>query len=45
MRDFLSARRAEVREMRGIGHFPMAENAELFLEYLRPALERLRARL
>lgn len=36
---------AEFREMRGIGHFPMAENPELFLEYLRPALERLRARL
>jgi pimeloyl-ACP methyl ester carboxylesterase len=36
---------AEFEVMRGIGHFPMAENPELFLEYLRPALERLRARL
>jgi len=31
--------------MRGIGHFPMAENPDLFLEYLRPALARLRPRL
>ena len=31
--------------MRGIGHFPMAENPELFLEYLRPALARLGAKL
>jgi pimeloyl-ACP methyl ester carboxylesterase len=35
---------AEFEVMRGIGHFPMAENPELFLEYLRPALARLRAR-
>jgi pimeloyl-ACP methyl ester carboxylesterase len=36
---------AEFELMRGIGHFPMAENPELFLGYLRPALARLRARL
>ena len=35
---------AEFEVMRGMGHFPMAENPELFLEYLRPALARLRAR-
>ena len=29
--------------MRGMGHFPMAENPDLFLEYLRPALAKLRA--
>ena len=31
--------------MRGIGHFPMAEYPELFLQYLCPALGRLGARL
>jgi pimeloyl-ACP methyl ester carboxylesterase len=36
---------AEFEVMRGMGHFPMAENPELFLEYLRPALARLRTRL
>lgn len=36
---------AEFEVMRGMGHFPMAENPELFLEYLRPALARLLARL
>jgi len=36
---------AEFQVMRGIGHFPMAENPQLFLEYLRPALANLRARL
>ena len=35
---------AEFREMKGLGHFPMTENPEAFLEYLRPALARLRAR-
>ena len=35
---------AEFQVMHGIGHFPMAENPELFLQYLRPALARLRAR-
>ena len=34
---------AEFQVMRGMGHFPMAENPELFLEYLRPALAKLRA--
>lgn len=36
---------AEFQAMKGLGHFPMAENPELFLGYLRPALARLRARL
>jgi pimeloyl-ACP methyl ester carboxylesterase len=36
---------AEFEVMRGMGHFPMAENPELFLTYLRPALARLGARL
>jgi len=36
---------AEFEVMRGMGHFPMAENPELFLTYLRPALARLAARL
>jgi len=36
---------AEFEVMRGIGHFPMAENPDLFLTYLRPALARLAARL
>lgn len=35
---------AEFEVMRGMGHFPMAENPELFMEYLRPALAKLRAR-
>ena len=35
---------AEFRMMKGLGHFPMTENPEVFLEYLRPALARLRAR-
>jgi pimeloyl-ACP methyl ester carboxylesterase len=35
---------AEFEVMRGIGHFPMAENPDLFMQYLRPALARLRAR-
>jgi len=33
---------AQFEVMSGMGHFPMAENPELFLEYLRPALARLR---
>ena len=33
---------AEFRMMKGLGHFPMTENPEAFLEYLRPALARLR---
>lgn len=36
---------AEFEVMRGLGHFPMAENPELFLTYLKPRLDRLRARL
>ncbi|HLX81948.1 MAG TPA: alpha/beta hydrolase [Burkholderiales bacterium] len=35
---------ADFEVMRGMGHFPMAENPELFLEYLRPALAKLRDR-
>ena len=35
---------AEFRMMKGLGHFPMTENPEAFLEYLRPALARLHAR-
>ncbi|MPZ44926.1 MAG: alpha/beta fold hydrolase [Betaproteobacteria bacterium] len=35
---------AEFRMMKGLGHFPMTENPETFLEYLRPALARLYAR-
>jgi pimeloyl-ACP methyl ester carboxylesterase len=33
---------AEFRMMKGLGHFPMTEDPEAFLEYLRPALEKLR---
>jgi len=36
---------AEFEVMRGLGHFPMAENPELFMSYLKPRLDRLRARL
>jgi pimeloyl-ACP methyl ester carboxylesterase len=36
---------AQFETMRGMGHFPMAENPTLFLDYLRPALARLRSRL
>ena len=35
---------AEFNMMKGLGHFPMTENPEAFLEYLRPALAQLRAR-
>ena len=35
---------AEFQVMRGMGHFPMAENPALFLQYLRPALAKLGAR-
>jgi pimeloyl-ACP methyl ester carboxylesterase len=34
---------AEFRMMKGLGHFPMTEDPEGFLEYLRPALARMRA--
>ena len=33
---------AQFQMMEGLGHFPMTENPEAFLEYLRPALARLR---
>ena len=33
---------AQFQEMKGLGHFPMTENPEAFLEYLRPALASLR---
>lgn len=33
---------AQFEVMHGMGHFPMAENPELFLKYLRPALAKLR---
>ena len=35
---------AQFEVMRGMGHFPMAENPDLFLEYLRPALAKLRGK-
>ena len=35
---------AEFQMIKGLGHFPMTENPEVLLEYLRPALARLRAR-
>jgi pimeloyl-ACP methyl ester carboxylesterase len=34
---------AEFQMLQGLGHFPMTENPDVFLEYLRPALARLRA--
>lgn len=37
-------RGARFQAMRGIGHFPFAENPPLFAEYLMPILEELRAR-
>jgi pimeloyl-ACP methyl ester carboxylesterase len=35
---------AQFQMMKGLGHFPMTENPEAFLEYLRPALAPLRLR-
>ena len=35
---------ARVTIMQGLGHFPMSENPESFLEYLRPVLEEIRTR-
>jgi len=35
---------AEFQMMKGLGHFPMTENPETFLEYLRPALARMRTK-
>ena len=34
-------RNAEVIIMKGIGHFPMCENPEVFKKYLMPVLDRL----
>ena len=34
---------ATVEVMQGLGHFPMSEDPDRFLEYLRPTLARLRA--
>ena len=34
---------AQFQMMKGLGHFPMTENPEAFLEYLKPALAQLRA--
>ncbi len=33
---------AEFQVMQGLGHFPMAENPELFMQYLKPLLNRLK---
>ena len=33
---------ASVTIMKGLGHFPMSENPDLFLEYLRPVLDEIR---
>ena len=33
---------AKVTIMKGLGHFPMSENPDAFLSYLRPALEEIR---
>jgi pimeloyl-ACP methyl ester carboxylesterase len=33
---------AEVKIMEGLGHFPMSENPQHFLTYLRPVLDRIR---
>jgi pimeloyl-ACP methyl ester carboxylesterase len=30
--------------MKGLGHFPMSENPEAFLGYLRPVLDEIRQR-
>ena len=35
---------AKVTIMKGLGHFPMSENPEAFLAYLRPVLDEIRAR-
>ena len=34
---------AKVTIMKGLGHFPMSENPEAFLSYLRPVLEEIRS--
>jgi len=35
---------AKVTIMKGLGHFPMSENPDAFLAYLRPVLDEIRAR-
>jgi pimeloyl-ACP methyl ester carboxylesterase len=30
--------------MKGLGHFPMSENPDAFLAYLRPVLDEIRSR-
>jgi hypothetical protein len=35
----------EFIEMKGIGHFPMSENHQLFREYLLQALQRIESRV
>jgi hypothetical protein len=30
--------------MKGLGHFPMSENPQAFLGYLRPVLDEIRSR-
>jgi pimeloyl-ACP methyl ester carboxylesterase len=32
---------AQYRDMRGLGHFPMSENPDLFLEYITPVLDEI----
>ena len=36
--------RGEFHEMKGVGHFPMSENPEQFVEYLLPVLDLIEAR-
>jgi pimeloyl-ACP methyl ester carboxylesterase len=36
-------RGAKVTVMKGLGHFPMSENPDAFLDYLRPVLDEIRA--
>ena len=35
---------AKVTIMKGLGHFPMSENPQVFLDYLRPVLDEIRAK-
>ena len=35
---------AKVTLMKGLGHFPMSENPDAFLGYLRPVLDEIRLR-
>ena len=34
---------ARVTIMKGLGHFPMSENPDAFLDYLRPVLDEIRS--